>query len=124
LGKKILSMRKGSKAVFPMSQICGMLKNPVITWKLGHRQNLSPISRLISSLANWGLWRLRGMECLWIWQKELRAVHRGPVPSRPRCFGVTRTANQSTNHFQVPKSQNLEALTSQNLFFTFTTQRS
>jgi hypothetical protein len=25
--------RKGSKAVCPMSQICGMLKNPVITWK-------------------------------------------------------------------------------------------
>jgi hypothetical protein len=31
--------RKGSKAVCPISQICGMLKNPVITWKLGHRQN-------------------------------------------------------------------------------------
>jgi hypothetical protein len=36
--------RKGSKAVCPMSQICGMLKNPVITWKLGHRQNLPAIS--------------------------------------------------------------------------------
>jgi hypothetical protein len=43
---------KGSKAVCTMSQICGMLKNPVITWKLGHRQNLSAISRPISSLAN------------------------------------------------------------------------
>jgi hypothetical protein len=32
-------LRKGSKAVCPMSQICGMSKNPVITWKLGHRQN-------------------------------------------------------------------------------------
>jgi hypothetical protein len=31
-------LRKGSKAVCPMSQICGMLKNPVITWRLGHRQ--------------------------------------------------------------------------------------
>jgi hypothetical protein len=30
-----------------MSQICGMLKNPVITWKLGHRQNLPAISRPI-----------------------------------------------------------------------------
>jgi hypothetical protein len=30
-----------------MSQICGMLKNPVITWKLGHRQNSSAISRPI-----------------------------------------------------------------------------
>jgi hypothetical protein len=30
-------VRKGSKAVCPMSQICGMLKNPVIKWKLGHR---------------------------------------------------------------------------------------
>jgi hypothetical protein len=40
-------LRKGSKAVCPMSQICGMLKNPVITWKLGHRQNLSAISRPI-----------------------------------------------------------------------------
>jgi hypothetical protein len=48
-------LRKGSKAVCPMSQICGMLKNPVITWKLGHRQNLSAISRPISSLANRGL---------------------------------------------------------------------
>jgi hypothetical protein len=38
-----------------MSQICGMLKSPVITWKLGHRQNLSAISRPISSLANRGL---------------------------------------------------------------------
>jgi hypothetical protein len=52
--------RKGSKAVCPMSQICGMLKNPVITWKLGHRQNLSAISSPISSLANRG-----GMERLW-----------------------------------------------------------
>jgi hypothetical protein len=31
--------RKGSKTVFPMFQIRGMLKNHVITWKLGHRQN-------------------------------------------------------------------------------------
>jgi hypothetical protein len=38
-------LQKGSKAVCSMSQICGMLKNPVITWKLGHRQNLSAISR-------------------------------------------------------------------------------
>jgi hypothetical protein len=35
------------KAIFPMSQIFGMLKNPVITWKLGHRQNQSAISRPI-----------------------------------------------------------------------------
>jgi hypothetical protein len=48
-------LRKGSKAVFPMSQICGMLKNPVITWKLGHKLNLSAISHPISSLANRGL---------------------------------------------------------------------
>jgi hypothetical protein len=89
-------LQKGSKAVCPMSQICGMLKNPVITWKLGHNQNLSTISRPISSLANRGLWRLRGVERLWSWRKELRAVHRGPVTSRPRCIGVTRTANQST----------------------------
>jgi hypothetical protein len=27
-------LRKGSKAVCPMSQIFGVLKNPVITWKL------------------------------------------------------------------------------------------
>jgi hypothetical protein len=40
-------LQKGSKAVCPMSQICGILKNPVITWKLGHRQNLSAISRPI-----------------------------------------------------------------------------
>jgi hypothetical protein len=70
---------KGSKAVCPMSQICGMLKNPVITWKLGHRQNLPAISRPISSLANRGLWHLRGMERLRSWWKELRVVHRGPV---------------------------------------------
>jgi hypothetical protein len=69
-----------------MSQICGMLKNPVITWKLGHRQNLPAISRPISSLVNRGLWRLRGVERLWIWRKELREVHRGPVASRPRCI--------------------------------------
>jgi hypothetical protein len=40
-------LRKGSKAVCPMSQICGMLKNPVITWKLGHRRNSPAISRPI-----------------------------------------------------------------------------
>jgi hypothetical protein len=40
-------LRKGSKAVCPKSQICGMLKNPVITWKFGHRQNLPAISRPI-----------------------------------------------------------------------------
>jgi hypothetical protein len=40
-------LRKGSEAVCPMLQICGMLKNPVITWKLGHRQNQSAISRPI-----------------------------------------------------------------------------
>jgi hypothetical protein len=34
-------LRKGSKAVCPISQICGMLKNPVITWKLGHRQKFA-----------------------------------------------------------------------------------
>jgi hypothetical protein len=45
-------LRKGSKAICPMSQICGMLKNPVITWKLGHMQNSPAISRPISSLAN------------------------------------------------------------------------
>jgi hypothetical protein len=33
--------------VCSMSQICGMLKNPVITWKLGHRQNLLAIFRPI-----------------------------------------------------------------------------
>jgi hypothetical protein len=27
--------------------ICGMLNNPVITWKLGHRQNSQAISRPI-----------------------------------------------------------------------------
>jgi hypothetical protein len=26
-------LRRGSKAVCPMSQLCGMLKNPAITWK-------------------------------------------------------------------------------------------
>jgi hypothetical protein len=90
-------LRKGSKAVCPMSQICGISKKPVIAWKLGHRQNLAVISRPISSLANRGLWRLRGVQRLWSWRKELRAVHRGPVASRPRCIGVTRTANQSTS---------------------------
>jgi hypothetical protein len=30
-----------------LRKICGMLKNPVITWKLGHRQNLPAISRPI-----------------------------------------------------------------------------
>jgi hypothetical protein len=40
-------LRKGSKPVCHMSQICGMLKNLVITWKLGHRQNLPAISRPI-----------------------------------------------------------------------------
>jgi hypothetical protein len=40
-------LRKGSKAVCHMSQICGMLKNPVNTWKLGHRQNFPAISRSI-----------------------------------------------------------------------------
>jgi hypothetical protein len=56
-------LRKGSKAVCPMSQICGMLKNPVITWKLGHRQNLPAISRpivhllLLGALALLGTWR-------------------------------------------------------------------
>jgi hypothetical protein len=46
---------KGSKAVCPMSQIFSMLKNPVITWKLDHRQNLPAMSHPISSLANRGL---------------------------------------------------------------------
>jgi hypothetical protein len=32
-------LRKGSKAVCSVSQICDTLKNPVVTWKLGHRQN-------------------------------------------------------------------------------------
>jgi hypothetical protein len=70
---------KGSKAVCPISQICGMLKNPVITWKLGHRQNLSAISHPFSSLANRDLWCLCGVERLWSWWKELRAVNREPV---------------------------------------------
>jgi hypothetical protein len=30
--EKIL-LRRGSTAVCPMSQICGMLKNPTMTWK-------------------------------------------------------------------------------------------
>jgi hypothetical protein len=34
---------------------CRMFKNPVITWKLGHRKNLPAISRSISSIANRGL---------------------------------------------------------------------
>jgi hypothetical protein len=40
-------LQKGSKAICHMSQICSMLKNPVITWKSGHRQNQSAISRRI-----------------------------------------------------------------------------
>jgi hypothetical protein len=40
-------LRKGSKAVCPKSQICSMLKNTVITRKLGHRQTLPAISRQI-----------------------------------------------------------------------------
>jgi hypothetical protein len=48
-GEKILSMPSFGREVkpLPMSQICGMLKNPVITWKLGHKQNLPAISRPI-----------------------------------------------------------------------------
>jgi hypothetical protein len=41
-GKKIVSMPSFGREVKPfviMSQICGMLKNPVIAWKLGHRKN-------------------------------------------------------------------------------------
>jgi hypothetical protein len=30
---KISFLQRGSKAVCPMSQLCGMLKNPAITWK-------------------------------------------------------------------------------------------
>jgi hypothetical protein len=92
-------LRKGTKAVCPMSQICGMVKNPVITWKLGHRQNLSAISRPISSLANRGFWRLRGVERLWSWQKELSGAQRA-CSLRLRCIGITRTANQSTYNLQ------------------------
>jgi hypothetical protein len=50
-GRSRAFLQKGSKVVCPTSQICGMLKNPVITWKLCHRQNLSAIS----SLTNRGL---------------------------------------------------------------------
>jgi hypothetical protein len=31
--KKNAFLRRGSKAVCPMSQLCGMLKNQAITWK-------------------------------------------------------------------------------------------
>jgi hypothetical protein len=44
-----------------MSQICSMLKNPVITWKLGHRQNSPTISRPIISL-------LGALAFLWTWR--------------------------------------------------------
>jgi hypothetical protein len=37
-------LQKRSKAVCPMSQNWGKLKNPVITCKLGHRKNLQAIS--------------------------------------------------------------------------------
>jgi hypothetical protein len=37
-GEKILSMPSFGREVKP-SQNSGMIKNPVITWKLGHRQN-------------------------------------------------------------------------------------
>jgi hypothetical protein len=73
-------LRKGSRAVCPM-YVADLrhVKNPVITWKLGHRQDLSAISRPISSLANSVFWHLHGVEHLWSWRKALRAVHRGPV---------------------------------------------
>jgi hypothetical protein len=44
-GEKILSMPSFGREV--KSQICGMLKNRVITWMLGHRQNQSAIYRPI-----------------------------------------------------------------------------
>jgi hypothetical protein len=66
-------LRKGSKAVCPMSHICGMLKKPVITWNLGHRQkfvgHFSPDSSTFRYLerSRWwgrgGIWR-RKWECL------------------------------------------------------------
>jgi hypothetical protein len=72
-------LQKGSKAICPMSQICGTLKNPVITYNWVTGKSKLVISRPISSFTNRGLWRLCGVECLWSWRKELRAVHRGPA---------------------------------------------
>jgi hypothetical protein len=43
--RRIFSGGREVKPVKVKSQICGMLKNPVITRKLGHRQNLLAISR-------------------------------------------------------------------------------
>jgi hypothetical protein len=45
-------LRRGSRAVCPMSQICDILNNSVIKWQLRHKQNFSAISLPFSSLAN------------------------------------------------------------------------
>jgi hypothetical protein len=55
-------LRRGSKAACPMSQICGMLKSPVIY-----------------------------VERLWRWRAELTAAHRGSAAYKPRWKGMVAT---------------------------------
>jgi hypothetical protein len=52
-------LRRGSKAVCPMSQLCGMLKNPAITWKSDCLAKIWPaiFSLIIPPFTNRGLSR-------------------------------------------------------------------
>jgi hypothetical protein len=89
-------LRKGSKAICPMSQICGMLKNPVITWKLGHSKICQPfLTRFLPSLTEVSDAWQRGAP-LELAEGTKRGAQRA-CSLRPRCIRVTRTTNQSTS---------------------------
>jgi hypothetical protein len=72
-------LRKGIKAVCPMSSICGVLKIPGFTCKLESQAkfvgHFSPDSFLRLQRPLMSL----DVERLWRWRKELKAVHRGPL---------------------------------------------
>jgi len=82
-------LRRGSKAVCPMSHICGMLKTPGNYVEVGFsRRILSAISRPFLFLAT------RGLSCRLTWSasgvdgRKLKAVHKGPASLQPSCDGV------------------------------------
>jgi hypothetical protein len=104
-------LRNGSKAVGPVSQICGTLKNPCDYVESNQRRNsVGRFSLELSSFANRGLcssssgsWICRGplrwgssMGATWSWRRKLTgAARKGPVLYRPKCLRGYPAACQS-----------------------------
>jgi hypothetical protein len=94
-------IHSGSKTVSPMSQIFGMLKNPVIYVEVGITGQINRQFLARNSVLHWqrSLMSL-GVERLWRWRTELKGGTQRPAAYRSGCNGVVTQwpRSQSTSY--------------------------